>query len=511
MRRKLFVSLVTTSFAVVASNACLVAQSTFTQFREVKRTPWPTRTPATDTSSVAVGDYNLDGAPDLAFVDFATTNQVYLYKNDGRGGFTDVTASALPTMPATRGWKIAFLRADADPFPDIIVTMSGRNVLLLNQRNGTFKDVSGTNIPQSTYSSYGLDVGDVDGDGDQDIVLGSTSSQNELWLNDGKGVFSDATATNMPVGSLSAWDATLADVDGDKDLDVFFGNSSGKQQQLYINDGKGVFKDETATRMPVLAVSTRQIAVGDVDGDGDVDVFLGNYQQQDMLLINDGKGVFKDETAARLPQWLNGTYGAIMADIDEDKDLDIFVGNYTSPTAPTQALTLLLNDGSGKFTDATATRMPNVNNSVLNMAVADFDRDRDLDVAFANWRGDDGIYFNHEGQLGADAAPKIGTTWNLDVYAQPGYTKLPQAGVVLLGVGELSPRVSTQWGWLGIAPPWFVISGWTVLPTSNGKTTIPLPIPNDTNLQNVKLWWQGFHNHVPTDARLMNVWVETIQ
>lgn len=500
--------LTATSIALLLTTGFCVAQ-TATQFREIKRNAFPVD--SRNTSSLAIGDYNLDGVPDLIYTDFTLANQVQLYRGDGLGNFTDVTATALPSAGTVRGWKVTFLRADADPFPDIFLAMAGQNRLFLNQRNGTFKDVTSTNLPVVVRSSYGLDIGDVDGDGDMDIVMGNTSVQNDLWLNNGRGVFSDVTSTNMPAGSQGAWDATLADVDGDKDLDVFFANSSNKIQQLYINNGKGVFTDETSTRMPTLSTSARQCAAGDVDGDGDIDVFFGCYNGQDLLLINDGKGFFKDETSTRLPSRTNGTYGAIMADIDEDKDLDIFVGAFTSTTAPTAPISLLLNDGKGKFTDATAARMPNVNMNALNFAVGDIDLDQDIDLAYANWAGQNGVYFNHEGQVTADAAPKIGTTWSLDVYAQPGYATLPQSGILLLGVGPLSPRVQTPWGRLGIAPPWFVVSGWAIPPKQSGKYTLPLPVPNDATLRGVKLWWQGFHAHVPIDTRLMNVWVETIQ
>ncbi|MCA8970458.1 MAG: VCBS repeat-containing protein [Planctomycetes bacterium] len=497
--------------AILLADNTLHAQSLPRQFRALRRVAFPARSPATETSGVAVADYDLDGAPDLVFCDFADTKQLYLYKNDGRGGFADVTATALPALPRTFAWKVAFLRADADVFPDILVTMAGRKLLLLNQGNGTFKDVSATNIPQTVISSTGIAVGDVDGDGDMDVVLTSAWTDNELWLNDGRGVFTDASVTNLPnARTLGSWDATFADVDGDKDLDVFFGNSNYKHQTLMINDGKGVFRFDTIG-LPGPQTSTRRVAVGDVDGDGDVDAFFGNFAQQDRLMINDGKGLFRDETVARLPLGLTGTYGAEMADIDEDGDLDIVVANYTNPTMPTQPLTLLLNDGTGKFFDATSHRMPNVPLNSLCVAIADFDRDRDADIAFAGWLTDDGIYVNHEGQLTAGSAPKIGATWSLDVHAQPGYAKYKQSGVALLGSSQLVPRVSTPWGQLGISPPWFLIGPWTVLPSTNGTTTIPVQVPNDPALQNIDLWLQGVHDHAPTDVRLMNVWHETIR
>ena len=493
-------SAATVLVAALATASLSHAQS---QFEKRARFAFPAT--STNTSSLAVGDFNLDGAPDVVLVDFTSSAQIALHQNDGRGGFVDVTAKALPAQTTTsRAWKVAFLRADRDIFLDILVSFAGQNRLYLNQRNGTFKDVTTSNLPTTGYASYGLAVGDVDADGDMDVVIGNTSTQNELWLNDGNGKFSDVTTSNMPTGSQGAWDATLADVDGDKDLDVFFGNSSAKLQQLYLNDGKGKFTDVTNSQMPNLTSTTRQIVVGDVDGDGDVDAFCANYTQQNRLYLNNGKGTFTDATTTHLPVLTDGSYGAHMIDVDEDGDLDVVVGNFNGNVG------LFLNDGKGVFSDASS-RIAGSTNNILNIASGDVDRDGDADLVFAGWGQPNGVLFNHEGQLYSDAAPAIGKVWSLDVYAQPGYSKFPQGGAVLLGSGELKPRVNTPFGYLGIAPPWYVMTGWSLTPTSSGKFTVKIAIPNDTRLKNLPLWFQGIHSHIPVDTRLMNVWLDTIQ
>jgi len=144
---------------------------------------------------------------------------------------------------------------------------------------------------------------DVDGDGDADLVLGNFLEQNRLYLNEG-GVFPDATATYMPVDVGATQSVAVGDVDGDGDLDLVFGNgapSIGRQNQLYLNDGAGHFADATAARLPDHGDPTYVVAPCDVDGDGDLDLVVGNFGEQNLLYLNDGTGRFTDTTAARRP------------------------------------------------------------------------------------------------------------------------------------------------------------------------------------------------------------------
>ncbi len=481
------------------------AQTTSTQFASLARLDWPTD--ASQSSNIDAADIDLDGDMDLVVSRFGSTSPLRLLMNDGRGNLSDVSATNLPTLAVSAAWRVRFARLDRDPWPDLVIVGGGQTQVLLNTRiGGKFTDVTATNVPMHSYTHYGLDVGDVDGDGDIDLVLAANSTTNhEVFLNDGLGKFTRATAPTVPMANL--WGATLVDVDGDKDLDCFFANSGAGGQVLVINDGKGLFKDESALRLPTVGGACREIIALDVDRDGDLDAWCAMYNGQDVLFINNGLGTFKDETAARVPMLATGSYGGCAYDVDEDGDTDVVICSWSGSS--TELVRLYLNDGRGTFSTAT-TRMPSTSLNALDAVPVDIDSDNDLDLAYAHWGAQDGAYYNLQGQIHAVNAPTVGQTWNFDVYAQPGFATSPQVGTIFLGVGELKPRWSTPWGRLGILPPLFDGPGF-LIPPPGGKTTIPISVPNQASLRGVQLWWQGLHVHAPIDVRLTNVWFETIQ
>ena len=124
---------------------------------------------------------------------------------------------------------------------------------------------------------------------------------------------------------------------------------------------KDMFFNNESHRLPVDSFNppltdTLAVLLTDLDGDKDLDIFLAQGTssldgRQNRILINDGRGNFSDETATRLPQAMNNSAGADAADIDHDGDIDIIVANL----GPEQ---LLLNDGHGLFTDASTPRLP---------------------------------------------------------------------------------------------------------------------------------------------------------
>ena len=246
--------------------------------------------------------------------------------------FQELPRKGLPVASGDTN-SVALVDIDGDGDLDMVVGNrggSGRQTrLYLNSGTGTFTDATAQRMPVDDDETTSLAIGDVDGDGDLDMVVGNWGQfgqQNRLYLNNGTGTFTDATAQRMPVDDDYTSSLVLGDVDGDGDLDMVVGNRL--QNLLYLNNGTGTFTDTTAQRMPVDTDYTEWLTLGDVDGDGDLDMGVGNNRLQNLLYLNNGTGTFTDATAQRMPVAIEFTASLALGDVDRDGDLDMVVGNF---------------------------------------------------------------------------------------------------------------------------------------------------------------------------------------
>jgi hypothetical protein len=294
--------------------------------------------------------------------------------NDGRGFFADESAQRLPAMPPANSTEAEFADVDGDGDPDAIVSNLGPEQLLLNDGNGFFSDASAANLPRPLPLFQNISsearFADVDGDGDPDILVSNENpfnpspiagAQNRLWINDGAGHFTDETSARLPARTDQTQGMVPGDIDSDGDLDLIVVNIG--QDFVLINDGTGHFADQTAGRFPVTSDSTRKGVLADFDGDGDLDLFMANSRnQQDRLYFNNGQGVFTDVTAKNLPTRLDTTTSVSVADLDNDGDLDLFLTNAGDFQVGHGFLgdqsVYLRNNGHGKFHDKTAVYFP---------------------------------------------------------------------------------------------------------------------------------------------------------
>ncbi|HEV2527996.1 MAG TPA: VCBS repeat-containing protein [Thermomicrobiales bacterium] len=294
--------------------------------------------------------------------------------------FTDATSSLLVGQPDEPKFSMAAMAADLDDDGDLDLVIASEyapNRILINDGSGGLTDESDTRLPRIVGDHEDIAIADFDRDGDLDLVfVGEDDQVNGYHRNDGSGVFDDSTDM-LPARATS--NAVVAvDIDDDGDHDLIIGNNG--QDFVFVNDGQGGFSDETAERYPASDDVTQDIGTGDFDRDGDIDLVLGN-EDGNRLLFNDGTGRFADETDGRLPANAEETRQAVVADVDEDGDLDLYFANVALFAEGVDAQDrLLLNDGTGSFTDVTASHLPTDDENTFSGAFIDVDRDGDQDL-----------------------------------------------------------------------------------------------------------------------------------
>ncbi|MCA8968351.1 MAG: VCBS repeat-containing protein [Planctomycetes bacterium] len=229
-------------------------------------------------------------------------------------------------------------------------------------------------LPAWPISHYNSATADVNKDGLLDILIAADYGGVLLWINDGTGGFRDETKTRIPnLGPrVASTQIDAADVDADGDLDLIIANDTDFPNSLLLNNGSGVFAD-MSQNFPANAQWTSAQVVFDADGDGDTDVFFvsGSGKQSHQLFLNDGTGKFRDASSG-LPNFL--PYGLpvsiVAVDLDNDGDLDLLC---ESPVLVVE------NVGNARFALSTKFQVP----GGWTAKVADFDSDGIQDVFYA--------------------------------------------------------------------------------------------------------------------------------
>jgi FG-GAP-like repeat len=313
----------------------------------------------------------------------------------GTQGAHDIFVNSGQALSYGQSSDVALGDLDGDGDLDAFVTNSAGtgDIVWLNDGSATF-----TNSGQALGSENGRRValGDVDSDGDLDAYV--ASSHNKLWINQGgaqagaEGVFADS---GQGLGSALSQDVALGDVDGDGDLDAFVVNYAGANR-LWVNQGgaqggtQGVFTDSDQIQGALTGFS---VDLGDVDGDGDLDAVVTRYLQAGLLYLNQGgaqggtQGIFSSGQIFSEPD----SYMAVLGDLDGDTDLDIFFADYN------QGNMVWLNQGGaqggtqGVFNDSGQLLGDGPSRGV---ALADVDGDADLDAVVANYGAADEVWLN---------------------------------------------------------------------------------------------------------------------
>ena len=327
-------------------------------------TPLDAPTTGTSHDQVVAADFNGDGFVDLA-------SEVSVTFNDGTGLF-------FQNPVAINTGATGFMDAgdvDGDGDIDIVApTNNGDINVLLNDGAGNFSAPATFSFNGTIFSASAVELGDFDGDGDLDAAatVGFGVGVVSILFNDGAGAFGQTLsfATNSNSGSS---DVESADIDADGDLDLLVTKDFFQNDVVVLrNNGNGTFSAPVTVR---VGNNPSSVVAGDLDGDGDIDIATG-VSNGISVVLNNGDGTFGMSSQFSGPAFFQGALDIGIADFDQDGDNDIVNIAFSS------RVELYVNDGSGAFPNAFQFADPN-NGFGPDLAIADFNRDGNPDVAGA--------------------------------------------------------------------------------------------------------------------------------
>ena len=370
---------------------------------------------------IEVADMNGDGRIDFVFsidyYDESIDSRPRIWIQTPDGNFIDETDSRIPDLQAPCH-DIELFDIDSDNDIDIFLTGYSSSLyylpagLLTNDGTGVFTDESTERLPQFNYPDFAFFAEAANLDANQSIdlivnVFGEPDTisyqaiQPEIWLNNGNGFFIQDSLGRLPnTDNYGFFELITTDIDNDSLYDIIFANTEmiiydaygnvidtlSGQNACYYNTGDGFFSDETELRMPEEDdASTRDLAIGDIDNDGDLDILevgmgFDPLCQQVRLLSNDGNGYYSVSyiSLPYLSGWFNDSQFGLLDD-DEFPDLFMIRVQLGEPYFDI----LLTNNGDGTFIDSSSLLPTNLDSSV-SCALFDHQNDNDIDILIAN-------------------------------------------------------------------------------------------------------------------------------
>ena len=380
----------------------------------------------TDSWNAVWFDYDNDGWDDLFVTtkDEASTN--LLYHND-LGTLRKVTGGQPVTGEAARTAAAVAADINNDGYPELfVVNATQRSSSLYLNNGGTFERIKNSGISVHPEYFHGASFADFDNDGYVDLLVTNffRTRFHHLYRNNGDNTFTLESDNAIATTSARATAPILADYDSDGLVDVFIPNGGNAPNSLFRNLGGFQFAAVDAGSLTTDAKNSVSGTWGDYDNDGDVDLFVGNASGQDNdLYVNNGDGTFTANTTTRLTADGGHSHGASWVDINRDGHLDLLVNNDDGRNF------LYLSDGAGDFQLQYGERIGADIGSAYGLAWSDYDQDGDLDAFVSthndepnrlfcgngngnHWIGVDltGVVSNRDA-LGARIAVKVGPVW----------------------------------------------------------------------------------------------------
>ncbi len=434
-----------------------------------------------DSRVISAQDFDGDGDMDVFVGNFAQRNIMYM--NTGGDVFVEIPPFTL-TTPSSNTYDAAWGDMDGDGDLDLACAngdlglaqtggLGTNNELYKNMgaeieagqqpTEGRFTVVTEGIVVNDLGESYAAIWLDTEGDGDMDLFFANRLQENQLYLNDGTGVFTKQLTGDIVLDDEVSRDAVSGDLDGDGDTDIVIANSNNTANAIYLNMGgvqagtPGDFERQGGHDAATDTGATYGVSLADYDNDGDLDLLATNrHGELNRFYDNFGDGTFIIRGDLAPSQSGGDSYESCFGDVDRDGDVDLFVANRNEPNF------YYVND-DGIFRAIDYGQVASDVHDSRNGCFVDLDGDSFPELLVANTLGDSNVHYRN-----------LGHQWiNQGASGQQGLTD-----PVLSAEGTLNPGAAITYrvtGGPAEATGTMVAGFSTVFAPFKGGTLVPSP------------------------------------